>query len=318
MNPLISVVVPIYNVQQYLEKCIDSIIAQTYTNIEIILVDDGSKDGCPAICDEYAKKDDRIRVIHKPNGGLSSARNAGIEIATGEYISFVDSDDYISEDMIEQLYDTLQNEQNAISVCLFTSDEEGLSVGINKDKEYFTSAEAIREILLERKFHTSAVAKLYPTRIFDEIRFPVGLYYEDFATMYKLFAECEKIVFVKTYKYFYVFNPDSITKATFSDKQMDYFTVSDQVHEYLKSEYPNLVKALKNRECSMAISFYIRASLADYHNQDVFRELVRRVRANAFGFLGSNYAMAKRLFGVLIAVFPAIARVIVRKRGKIK
>lgn len=119
MNELISVIVPVYNVEKYSERCIESIINQTYKNLEIILVDDGSPDTCPMICDEYAKKDDRIVVIHKENGGLSDARNAGIEIAKGEYFAFIDSDDYISEEFLSKLYMSLKSNSAFMSICNF-------------------------------------------------------------------------------------------------------------------------------------------------------------------------------------------------------
>lgn len=117
MNPLISVIVPIYNVEKYLARCVDSIVNQTYKNLEIILVDDGSPDRCPKMCDDYAEKDSRIKVVHKKNGGLSDARNAGMAVATGEYISFIDSDDYVSDDFFECLLDVMNKENSDIAEC---------------------------------------------------------------------------------------------------------------------------------------------------------------------------------------------------------
>ena len=126
MEPLISVIVPVYKVEQYLDECVQSIINQTYKNLEIILVDDGSPDRCPEMCDEYARQDSRIKVIHKPNGGLSSARNAGIDIARGEYIGFVDSDDYIAHDMYEKLYNAFEGTEKIFAVkCNYKRLAEG-------------------------------------------------------------------------------------------------------------------------------------------------------------------------------------------------
>ena len=137
-NPLISVVIPIYKVEKYLCECVDSVINQTYTNLEIILVDDGSPDNCPAICDDYASKDSRIKVIHKENGGQSSARNAGIKIAKGEYISFIDSDDYVSPVYIEQLYSTLKRSGAGLSCCTYSALPQKLSNIITDDYKIYT------------------------------------------------------------------------------------------------------------------------------------------------------------------------------------
>ena len=148
--PLISVVIPVYKVEQYIHECVDSVIAQTYKNLDIILVDDGSPDSCPAICDEYAERDNRIRVIHKKNGGLSSARNAGIDIARGEYICFVDSDDYVSEIYVEQLYTTLK-ESGADMACTMIALErkrETLAHAIIHKHELLSGEEALRKTLL--------------------------------------------------------------------------------------------------------------------------------------------------------------------------
>ena len=142
----ISIIVPVYNVEKYIFECVDSLINQTYKNLEIILVDDSSPDNCPQICDEYAQKDDRIKVIHKPNGGLSDARNAGIESATGEYLMFVDSDDYIALDMIEQLIYGISVVNAGIAVCDYTSDDRALDIGINKKVEVLSSKKAIKSI----------------------------------------------------------------------------------------------------------------------------------------------------------------------------
>ena len=162
--PLISVVVPVYKVEPYVRQCIDSILAQTYSNLDIILVDDGSPDKCPEICDDYAKQDGRIRVIHKPNGGLSSARNAGIDIARGEYIAFIDSDDYVSETYIEQLWYTLSESGADMSCSLVTREERALDHVISRKYKIYTAEKALRRVI--RAFGFSAYGRLYKTSAF--------------------------------------------------------------------------------------------------------------------------------------------------------
>ena len=163
MGKLVSIIVPVYNVQKYLKRCIDSIIAQTYENIDISLVDDGSKDESGKICDEYEKIDQRIRVIHKPNGGLSDARNKGMEIAKGEYIGFVDSDDYIAEDMFETLVNLLEETNSEISIVSYYEyyNDKLISVRKADEKEVMTKTEAIKELLVDTKIQSYAYRKKF-------------------------------------------------------------------------------------------------------------------------------------------------------------
>lgn len=168
--PLISVIIPIYNVEPYLHRCVDSVLAQTYRNIEIILVDDGSPDNCPAICDEYAEKDSRVKVIHKENGGVSSARNAGLDIAKGDYIGFVDSDDWIEPDMYEVLYSAIQNTGADIaSIVVNTGDTQPIKKG---NVKLFTSSEALKEVCKPQiGLPVSVWSKLSKAELFENIRF---------------------------------------------------------------------------------------------------------------------------------------------------
>lgn len=167
-NPLISIVIPVYKVEQYLRECVDSVIAQTYKNLDIILVDDGSPDKCPAMCDEYAAKDSRVRVIHKTNGGLSAARNSGIDIARGEYITFIDSDDYVSKTYTEQLYTTLKKSGAGISECLCSSVADDLDEAVSPDFRIYSAHDAIREALDGKFIAIAAWGKLYPISIFTD------------------------------------------------------------------------------------------------------------------------------------------------------
>ena len=212
---LVSIIIPVYNVEKYLLACVNSVINQTYKCLEIILVDDGSTDSSGRICDECAKADSRIKVIHKVNGGLSDARNAGIDAATGDYLAFVDSDDIIHTRFIEMLY-ALANYLNAdISSVEFKNfyDEETLDLEeilVGKTM-ILQSEEAIDKILYQNILDNSACNKLYDRRLFDGLRFPIGKLYEDLAIFYKVYERAKKVVHRREAYYFYRLRRDSIT-----------------------------------------------------------------------------------------------------------
>lgn len=219
MNKLVSVIVPVYNVEKYLSRCIDSIINQTYKNLEIILVDDGSPDRCGDICDQYAIKDSRIKVIHKKNGGLSDARNAGINLAKGDYITFIDSDDWIHPKYIETLYDLVKKHNADISVCNFirtTSEDHNDEISLI-DVIAFNKYEALEQFT--DKYYVQMViacGKLYKKDLFHNVRFPVGRIHEDEFTTYKLIYNANKIVFTTTPLYYYWQREDSIMGSGFN------------------------------------------------------------------------------------------------------
>lgn len=221
MSELVTVIVPIYNVESYLHRCVDSILNQSYKNLEIILVDDGSPDKCGVICDEYALLDQRVKVIHKENGGLSDARNAGIDIAKGSYITFIDSDDWVQEDYIQKLYDLLIATSSDISVCDFiktSSSNINLETKIEKNYEY-TNYEALKSLAGDLYVQmVVAWGKLYKTHLFEGIRFPVGRIHEDEFTTYKLIYKANKIIYTTAPLLYYWQRDDSIMGSGFNLK----------------------------------------------------------------------------------------------------
>lgn len=245
IGPKISVIIPVYKVENYLDRCVKSIISQTYENMEILLVDDGSPDNCPKMCDEYAAIDNRVRVIHKPNGGLSDARNAGIDVATGEYITFVDSDDWISENCIEVLMQIQQKNHTLISVIdTVESDgtkesERSYSAGYDS-KEVYTAEEAMQVIFLQREFNTSAWAKLYHRSIFDGVRFTKGIFYEDLDLIYRLIDKAGKISFSQAGKYYYFQRNDSIVHAKFDSRHFILVDISAEIMKFVDKRYPQI------------------------------------------------------------------------------
>lgn len=239
---LISIIIPVYKVEKYLEKCIQSVINQTYENLQIILVDDGSPDNCGKICDEYAKKDHRIEVIHKSNGGLSDARNKGLEIAKGEYIGFVDSDDYIEADMYEVLYNLLKQYNADVSICNFYTVSQGkISIknadnGINE----YNRIEILKEILLDRNIQSYAWNKLYKKELFDEIKYPIGKKYEDIGTTFYLLEKCNKVVVTGKSEYYYINRQDSIVNNVTESTITDYIELIIQRYDYIEENIKEL------------------------------------------------------------------------------
>ena len=245
MSERISVIVPVYKVEPYLRRCVDSILAQTYTNLEVILVDDGSPDSCGAICDEYAAKDNRVRVIHKHNGGLSDARNAGLNIATGDWLSFIDSDDWIEPGMYEKLLAnaTINNAEISIGGVLdelltdngivITKTTQGGSV-VTEVRE---KQSAIRHFLCNP---WSAWDKIYRREVFEGIRYPVGEINEDEAIALQLLEKCERVVYTNEVFYHYIKRPESITTTSFSPKKFAWYRHCRDNLEWIREHHPEL------------------------------------------------------------------------------
>ena len=210
--PLISIIIPIYKVEQYLRRCLDSVVNQTYANLDIILVDDGSPDNCPQICDDYAAKDNRIAVIHKKNGGLSDARNAGLDICKGKFISFVDSDDWIDLNYVKVLFDLLTATNTDISIGnFFKTDGTKKAPTFPIQHRTLNPTEAI--IYCTRGSSPAfaiSCSKLYKKELFDNLRFPVGKYHEDEFTTYLLFYKSASIAYTSQVLYYYYSRETSI------------------------------------------------------------------------------------------------------------
>ena len=240
---LISVIVPIYKVEKYLKRCIDSIINQTYKNLQIILVDDGSPDRCGKICDEYSKKDKRIKVIHKKNGGLSDARNKGLDVAEGKYIGFVDSDDYIDERMYEVLYNNLKDNNADLSICSiyeFKNDKE-IVEGYNKKQEIlvYKKQEMFNKFYENLLRNVVAWNKLYKKELFENIRYPKGKAIEDSAIIHYIINQCDNIVVSNLELYFYFQREESIIHAV-NDKLLDELEfIYDKVKFFKENNYQN-------------------------------------------------------------------------------
>ena len=243
----ISVIIPIYNVKNYIRRCIDSVLNQTFCDFELILVDDGSTDGCSLICDEYAKRDSRIRVVHKINGGLSSARNAGIDIARGKLIAFIDGDDYAQIDMLKDMYETAVNNNADIVACNFIFEKSELNkenVIFNKTHKslILDNRQAMECLLKKYYFDNAAWNKIYKRELFIDIRFPEGKLFEDIFTVYKLFSKANKVVYIDKPLIYYVQRSTSIMRLKFNEKKKDRVIGSQERHHFIERNYPTLAE----------------------------------------------------------------------------
>lgn len=291
----ISVIVPVYKVELYLRRCVDSILAQTFSDFELILVDDGSPDRCGAICDEYAEKDSRVHVIHQENGGLSAARNAGIDWvfanSDNQWLTFIDSDDWVHPQMLEQLYRAVQEHAVKVSVgsyCETDGEEPWEENPVMQSKLW-----SVEQYYVERNVNaTIAVCKLYARDCFREIRYPVGKIHEDEYVTYRILFEQEKVAVIETPMYAYYFNANSITKSAWTPKKMDSLAaIEGQIaflkkngfldgYRYRAERYVRVLSWQLNlaRENGYAGSMYerilhrkLKLNLLRYHNMYPFR-----------------------------------------------
>lgn len=247
MNPLdaakISIIVPVYKVEPYLDKCVSSIVNQTYKNLEIILVDDASPDNCPAMCDAWAEKDSRIRVIHKTNGGLSDARNAGMTVATGELMAFVDSDDWIAPDMYEYLYQRLTEDNSDIAACgvQMVWENKTPSRMLTRDGNcVLNQEEAMRAIIEESWLKQPVWYKLYKTALVRDILFPKGKCHEDVFWSYQAVGKAKKVSISDYIGYYYLQRDGSIMGAGYSLKRLDAVEAKVQRCAYIQERFPAL------------------------------------------------------------------------------
>jgi len=291
-NPFISVIIPVYKVELYLRKCVDSVLAQTYTNLEIILIDDGSPDNCGKICDEYAEKDKRIRTIHKENGGLSSARNAALDIMKGEYVVFVDSDDWVLPRYIENMYENLisYNADLSISGVFIYYEHNGKKVFPYKMRGkngICFKEQSIDALMYQNEFLPSAWAKLYKSCLFNDIRFPIGKLFEDSSIMYKIFYKCNKISYSDDKNYCYVQRKGSITHKPSKKLANDVLHVLCEMLEWIKENVPACEKSTISRFVGLSLHIYsnLLADKSEYkdeikHIEDKVKEYRRQVIFN--------------------------------------
>ena len=319
MDEKISVIVPVYNVEQYLERCVDSIINQTYKNLEIILVNDGSTDNSGQLCDELARKDDRIRVVHKKNGGLSDARNVGIDEAEAELVGFIDSDDYIDEDMYEVLINNLKAANADLSMCGHYDVYNNVPESQVSDKKTWelSPQEAIKMVMEAKILSVTAVNKLYKKSLFSELKFEIGKIAEDAFIMIKLLDKCNKIVATNEKKYYYVHRENSITTQKFSLKFLNVIEAYEQNKEIIIKKYPEL-KEVAQMRMNWAYFYVLDRLLLDkeYNDKKLENKLISYLKDHSKGILtDSLFTKGRKIGFVALLLNRNLYRKIIENRG---
>ena len=271
-NPQISVIVPVYKVEPYLRQCLDSILAQTHGNLEIILVDDGSPDSCPAICDEYAKKDPRIIVIHKENGGLGSARNAGLDACHGEYIGFVDSDDWIEPDMYGVMLGRLIETGCDMASCSSNNNRrKDILEGKEIHKEFISFKNIIREVAWD---------KLYRREIWDGLRFPEGMIFEDTYIITDVLSRCKSVVLTEGRFYHYRLRTNGLSYEMTPKALSDKMNANRRIAEFYRDNIPELYQYIVLRPAQVAMHTMqdILADFSYFRKNRIYRFMKKTVR----------------------------------------
>lgn len=321
MDEKISVIVPVYNVEQYLERCVDSIINQTYKNLEIILVNDGSTDNSGQICDELAKKDDRIRVIHKKNGGVSEARNVGVKEISGEYIIFIDSDDYIDKKMFSVLYSQIKLEAADVSVCgvMNIYENNNIPQARNTNEYLILNNEGfLREYLKGERIPGGIWNKLIKSSIAKSIKFPVGLIYEDAYYHYELIKLARRYVITTEPLYNYYHREGSLTEGYYKKRDLSCIEIYNKFYDYVVNNYSS------NREEAffrLSYSYFVILDKMllqdDYKKIEEYKEIVGFLKKNAFKISRNRiFRTGRRIAALMLLINIKLYRILLFKNIK--
>lgn len=321
----VSIIVPIYNVEKYIKRCLDSIINQTLKDIEIILIDDGSKDTSGSICDEYASQDNRISVIHKENGGLSDARNTGVKRATSDYVLFVDSDDYIKENMVERLYELLVDHQVDMSVCgVYNVYSSGEKAQCDVLEEFqCDNITAFGHIMVGEKIPGTICNKLIKREIAQELLFPVGRLYEDAFYTTQLMQRVKSVVVTTEPMYYYFHRVGSITTTVFKKKDMDIVLAYEENLKVIKEKFPKIVEQANFRLDWAYFTVLDRMlQLDNYKSLEDYRMVVKHLKKNVWAIVKSKYFYKSRKIGAIalffsVKIYRAMVNYNMRKNAKI-
>lgn len=277
LGPLVSVIVPVYNVEKYLEQCVYSVINQTYKNLEIILVNDGSTDSSGSICDKLAELDKRIKVVHKENGGLSDARNVGIDVSSGDYIAFLDSDDWIDIECYEKLYKLIKKYDADIACCNFKRVyKETEELRHSSEEQIYSNIDALKEIYLNRGLQMIvAWNKLQKKELFIDKRYPKGKIHEDEFLTPRILYDAKKIVYTDDELIYYRYVENSITNSKFSYKNLVYLqALEDRMNLFKKINNSNLLHTAKKRYVDSLIEYFFKVDeLSDKSKIDILKNL---------------------------------------------
>lgn len=321
---LISVIVPAYNVKSYLERCINSIINQTYQELEIILVDDGSTDGTGTLCDQIAQENARIVVIHKENGGLSDARNAGLDICAGDFISFVDSDDYIEPNMYECMIEEMKDEAvSMVTVGFIETEIDGKeNVLATQQKRKLTKEEALMDIFEDGEIFPSSVNKLYRSFLFDKLRFCKGIINEDTEIIPKILNICNSVIILDKALYHYVLRKGSITQSEFNLRDYESITVYTTAIDICKSYHPKLLPYAVYHALNRIYETYVALAKSENRRSLWKQEVYLRfkiagqiLRCLKWKQIRDKYCRELQIYSVAVVIgYPLTYRLMMMKR----
>ena len=308
----ISIIVPVYNTEKYLSKCLNSLIKQTYKDIEIIVVNDGSKDKSLEIAKKIAKQDNRIKVFNKENGGLSSARNFGIEKASGEYIGFVDSDDYIKENMFEILYNMIKEANAKIAICgwYLVEDNQIRTCNFKCKKLVLNDEQAIDMLLNHVSFDNFTWNKLFHRTLFKNVVFPIGEMLEDLSTIYKLIHEAKVIVVDSNPLYYYVLHSNSITSNLYKQVNPDSFKVFENRKNSLLSLYPKLSNKIKSNYFTASRNYFTISIHSSIRDKKIKKKMIKEMRKNIYYvWYDKSIPFRVKVSSTVISIFPYFFKV---------
>lgn len=322
--PLISVIVPVYKVEKYLDRCIDSILAQTFKDFELIIIDDGSPDKCPEMCDNWAKKDNRIIVIHQKNMGVSAARNAGIKIARGQYFTFVDSDDWISENMIQLLFDLIKKYEADISICNFVKTDRKIDTTFKqKNQEKIYTQDEFMKIIL--KIHSNRTihypwGKLYKRKVINDKQYPVGIPNgEDVEGMFKAVIRSDKIVETTEIGYFYFENIESVTRKKFGKSLLNLGEIWGRIIKISEKQAPEYTEYVKYNFMRSDFTVLTDSILyGDKSTDELYKtelsKIYARLKNNKLKLLKGPMVFKRKILLIIVCCFYGILKKIKHRK----
>ena len=317
MDPLVSVIVPVYNVHSYLRESLESLLAQTYKNLEIIFIDDGSSDGSGEICDEYALKDPRVKVIHQPNLGISAARNTGLDVFKGEFVAFLDSDDALAPSFVEKTVSSVLSSDTDMVICRTSLHTTTESLASHKPEKFFPLIEkgiydrdSVLQFLLDDKLDVSIWNKLYKRALWDDIRFNEGHVFEDIETIYRICSQCSKVSVLPDVLYLHRKRPYSITTVFSQDYMEDAILASARTESFIRDNVPDLfsvdqLMSYDRKYVTRILVHYLQANeIADDKIKEYREDLKRRLfdAVNDHGI--SDFDLRFRIVYRMVRVCP--------------
>ena len=305
MNDIISVIIPVYNVEKYIDRCIESIIKQTYKELEIILVDDGSTDNSGVICDKWKVKDERIKVLHQTNQGLGPARNLGLDIACGEWVSFIDSDDWIEPETYKYMVEACFEFNCEIATCgrkNVSSKKVFEYVFCSEQNHVFDRKNAIRHYLLQNMMNMSACDKLFKRKLFDDIRFPAGYTSEDIVPIYNVLKRIDRICLTGKPFYNYFYREGSLSRSNFNKKLLGTYIYPNQVKKDIANCYPDLIEEANSFFYGMTITVF-RAMRASGYKKNEFDDIYMSFKNNKEVIIKNRYLKKWQKLYVVLAIY---------------